>query len=167
MISDSIYIRIDETITPCNGSISLLYAPNLVSLGRCSNCPICGFHACFEGFDFGLTLGLVSLFPLDTPLDIAAQGTTFWIGQYACSVKAFDSIHRFVLLFLRHNFFYCFHRVLFSPFFPAIVELDGQWLTGLGSRFGPPGIPAILEAIPIGVCVSFAVGGAHNDGYSR
>jgi len=142
----------------------LLDAPNLVSFGRFCNCPLGGFHALCEGFDFGLALGLVSLFPFYTPLDVTAQRTTFWMGQYAGSIKA---LTRCTFRILGRNFCFCYHWIFYSPFFPAIVELNGQWLAGLGGRFGPTGIPAVLEAVPIGVCVRFAVGRAHDDGNSR
>lgn len=138
----------------------LLDAPNLVSFGRFCNCPLSGFHALCEGFDFGLALRLVSLFPFYTALDIAAQRTTFWMGQYAGSIKA---LTRCTFL-LSRNFCLCCGWILYPPFFPAIIELHGQWLACLGGRFGPTSIPAVLKAVPIGVCVRFAVGRAHNGG---
>ena len=142
----------------------LLDAPNLVSFGRFCNCPLGGFHALCKGFDFDLALRLVSLFPFYTPLDITAQRATFWIGQYAGSIK---SVTWWTFRILGRNFCLCCDWIFSSPFFPAIVKLNGQWLAGLGCRFGPTGVPAVLEAVPIGVCVRFAVGRAHDDGNWR
>jgi len=111
-----------------------------------------------QGLDLGLALGLVSLFPLDALLDIAAQGSAFGVGQDAGSVKAL--LLSCSILCLPGKLF-VLDWILSPPFFSAIVKLDGQWLASLGSRSGPTRVPAILEAIPIGVGVCSAVGRAH------
>lgn len=145
--------------------ITTLDTPNLITLRRFCNCPFCGFHTRSQCFDFGFALGLVSLLPFNTSLDITAQRTTFWMRQYTCSIKAVQ--RRFLCLVLQGDtWIFCFHFnwVFPSPLFPAIVELYSQRLACLGGSFGPTGIPAVLKAIPIGICMHFAVGRAHSGG---
>ena len=139
-----------------------LYTPDLVPLGGLGNGAPGGFHALSELFDFGLALGLISLAPLDAILDIAAEGTALWVGKDAGPVEGW----RCCCCCCYFCCYFCCCRwfwIPFSPVFPAIVQSDGQRFARLGSRFGPSGIPAILETVSVGVCMGFAMCRSHCD----